>query len=356
MNTWYERSGGYVIAIFIHAMIFSWLAVTVVRNLELTNAKTEVQITLDFHGGGFPGTGGAMLPGTGNSTPPELAMAPIAATGNDEEKGISPDELKELAMLSPNPKDAKPKDIQVEAPPEATPEPTPEAQVTPEPAPTPEPQATPAEQAEKAAPKELAEPKAIGEPLPESPEGTLPKFSKKTKAMTDQEKLERAAEEYMKIGKSQGSNRSALAQKVAADEIRVKGKKFLGSASSGGDTGAVRTFDLSGSPEIVKQIEDRYELRHIAPAYVSRVSSGFINQLQTNDGTYHSRNTPGRYEGIEIGPSGIAKLKMLELEALKANGFDPSTDRVLLIKFGIVHGENGWDLGVVDFKAEKMGD
>ncbi|MCX7011747.1 MAG: hypothetical protein NTW86_04140, partial [Candidatus Sumerlaeota bacterium] len=141
---------------------------------------------------------------------------------------------------------------------------------------------------------------------------------------------------------------------IQGEEVKMKGKKIL-DPTAGVEVGAIREFDLRGPQNVVQDILARYQMRTVT-RYVSeaQVAVKYLNQAETNRGTYRSTDRPGLYEVFEIGPAGSAKMKQLEMDTLKIRGFNPRTDRLVKIVFGIVLTDKGYDLGVLDLQAEKM--
>lgn len=322
MSKWYERWGGYIVSIFIHILLISVL-VSAISLQTPQEAQGAFEVSFEF----APQADAA--PADAQEQQQEPAPPPpdvAAATGDMED--IVENLFEQLDELEPPPPPLEATD-EAEAPepaPEATPEPTP----PPSEEPTLDPQPTP---------------KAVEELTPE-------KLIADAKAER-QKKLEAAWEQYKNM-KPSNNRRDALKQAVSADEVKVKGMEHLDEYTPGAETGAVRQFDLRGNPDLIKEIMGRYQLRYVT-RYVKDVGPGYLNKADTTSGSFYAPTEPGMYEVLEIGEAGTAKLRTLEIQALRANGFNPSTDRVVSITFGIVRTEQGWDLGVTDFKGEKIG-
>jgi len=319
MSTWYERWGGYLVSLFLHLLLISCLVIAFSSEARIVEPP-PLEVSFEF-AAQSEAVEDTATPLAEAIPQPEIA----AATGDMED--IVKNFFEQLDEMTPPPPAPEPIE-------QAQPEETEVAEVQPTPEPTPEP---------------AEEPAATPEPVQAlTPEQVLAEAEHQR-----QEKLEAAWQQYKNL-QPVNSQRESLREAVTADEVKVRGLEHLDEYTPGAETGAVRTFDWRGSPELVDQVMKRYDIRYVT-RYLEEVGPGFINKGQTNRGEFYAPTEPGIYEVLEIGPAGTAKLRELEVQALKKNGFNPNTDRVVLITFGIVRTERGWDLGVVNFKGEKIG-
>ncbi len=293
MNSWYERWAGYILSIFFHLLLVSFL-VGAVRSQIVVPPPSGFEVSFDFATAAEASV--AQEAQAEAVPPPEMA----AATGDPED--TLQELIEELEEIAVPP--------EVSSPQESQPEPEPDVQEEP------------------------------------SPEKLLAQAEQEKR-----EKLEKAWEQYNAI-QPQSDRRASLKQAITADEVKVKGMKYLDEVTPGADTGAVRHFDMRGAPELVEEIMQRYEMRYVT-RYVKESSGGYLNKASSDRGSFHAPTEAGLYEVFEIGSAGTAKLRILETEALRSRGFNPKTDRVVSITFGIVRTEHGWDLGVKDFAGEK---
>ncbi len=149
---------------------------------------------------------------------------------------------------------------------------------------------------------------------------------------------------------------SDIQAKITEKEVKIKGKD-IGKYLPGAQTGAVRTFNLVGDPHIIDAVLRKYDIKFVT-RYLNQSELGqesYLSQVQTNKGTFaNTARKPGNYDVFSCGPVGTRKLQELEIEALKAAGYNPLKVRLIEIVFGIRLGVDGPDLAVIDIRADKV--
>ncbi len=305
-DPWYERYGGHLVALALHILLLAFMMRKVMASVAPPEEPAAVmQLSLNF-------------PAEASAALEEMQYeAPKAAEagGEQEEAQISPDESFEAVESEERPNEAR----------ETPKDPDPESKET------------------ETTPEEMPEPLEKFDPVEWAAE----------RERKRQEILEQAYAEYTKKAPLP-SRAKSLDELIREEELKTKGSKLL-DPSVGDDLGAARKFDIRGADAIVREVLDRYEIRIVTRFVAPGESSGtYLSRAVTNDATYYPHHAPGQYEVFEISAKAQHKLKTLEYEHMKAAGFDPSRDRLVQIVFGIVPVKGGYDLGVLDLRAERL--
>lgn len=150
--------------------------------------------------------------------------------------------------------------------------------------------------------------------------------------------------------------RKGIKERIARAEVQTAARDFI-LDSDGGREGVIRTFDISSldTAEARDVLARRYGVTFERRAVAPRPGTGFLNAVQTSEGTYSNVTTPGVYDVFVLSPKAVSMMAALELTELRARGFDPLKSRVREIKFSMDRNTRGeLDLVVRDMRIERV--
>jgi len=123
-----------------------------------------------------------------------------------------------------------------------------------------------------------------------------------------------------------------------------------------GDIGTVRELDLGGQPDnVVQDIMTRYRLKVTIKQVPGGSNQSFLSSAAapTGERFYADRRSPpGIYQVFELSKFAVAHMSRLEEAEIVRRGGNPETAVVRRVKFGIVDGGGGYDLGVKEIEIE----
>lgn len=153
------------------------------------------------------------------------------------------------------------------------------------------------------------------------------------------------------------ARKEELAKGITDRELNLAGREFILN-SDGGTQGVIRTLDVSGhdEDEVMRILRTRYgitvETRHVTP----QAGRNFLNAARTAEGTFTTAAEAGVYDVFILSAKARSMMASMEVKAMQAEGYDPTTTRVREIEFGMVRDERTGELtlAVVKLSAERV--
>lgn len=166
--------------------------------------------------------------------------------------------------------------------------------------------------------------------------------------------LEQSRRRAESLADSLEREKSEIRQFLARERLAIRAEKFDFS-SQGATEGAVRTIDITHVPEQAAELVfKRYGIRIVKRYLQGNEGGGFLNAAKTRHGVYTNRSGAGLFEVFEVSPRAQARMTELELQALRSRGLNPAQTQVLEVVFSVAQVNDEWDLVIRTFKARPI--